>query len=444
MIELLFENIKEKEALENLLALNQIKKCDKEIDKYSNEINKLNEEMESILKNENIDETYVDKIHKYKKLLSKMDGDAGRLSEIDKQIREIESKITGYENEIKEVEVKLDQLKDEIFITDEPSKVIECQNEIENYNVKLNDLNEILNSLISENTPLMIEKEYLIAKNNDYDLNIPNYNKEDISKDLDRLSKDFENAINKLDLPIRENIEFCQKKITNRELEIDKFTERKNNVMNAYPNAISLNVDSALDDLKDLLSDLNLNGPKEVKKEEVKENKPKEKKEKVEKDIKEEISLFEEDNEIKPLEEKQEEKEEIKELVEEPKKDIEIPKEEIEIKEEPKIEPQEEKPTEVETSKIDVETNNENKDEEIGSVSYVLSEGESLANIAEKVYPSKDNWEAIYYFNKDSIDKYLVSNGISNDFDTIKTLAEDTSLFTGIKLEIPTDYNYKI
>ena len=444
MIELLFENIKEKEALENLLALNQIKKCDKEIDKYSNEINKLNEEMESILKNENIDETYVDKIHKYKKLLSKMDGDAGTLSEIDKQIREIESKITGYENEIKEVEVKLDQLKDEIFITDEPSKVIECQNEIENYNVKLNDLNEILNSLISENTPLMIEKEYLIAKNNDYDLNIPNYNKEDISKDLDRLSKDFENAINKLDLPIRENIEFCQKKITNRELEIDKFTERKNNVMNAYPNAISLNVDSALDDLKDLLSDLNLNGPKEVKKEEVKENKPKEKKEKVEKDIKEEISLFEEDNEIKPLEEKQEEKEEIKELVEEPKKDIEIPKEEIEIKEEPKIEPQEEKPTEVETSKIDVETNNENKDEEIGSVSYVLSEGESLANIAEKVYPSKDNWEAIYYFNKDSIDKYLVSNGISNDFDTIKTLAEDTSLFTGIKLEIPTDYNYKI
>ena len=437
MIELLFENIKEKEALENLLALNQIKKCDKEIDKYSNEINKLNEEMESILKNENIDETYVDKIHKYKKLLSKMDGDAGRLSEIDKQIREIESKITGYENEIKDVEAKLDQLKDEIFITDEPSKVIECQNEIENYNVKLNDLNEILNSLISENTPLMIEKEYLIAKNNDYDLNIPNYNKEDISKDLDRLSRDFENAINKLDLPIRENIEFCQKKITNRELEIDKFTERKNNVMNAYPNAISLNVDSALVDLKDLLSDLNLNGPKD-KKDEVKEIKPKEKKEKVEKDIEEEISLFEEGNEIKTLEDIKEEK--IEEPVEEPKKDIEIPKEE------PKEDIKEEKPTEVEikNENTDVETNNENKDEEIGSVSYVLSEGESLANIAEKVYPSKDNWEAIYYFNKDSIDKYLVSNGISNDFDTIKTLAEDTSLFTGIKLEIPTDYNYKI
>ena len=74
----------------------------------------------------------------------------------------------------------------------------------------------------------------------------------------------------------------------------------------------------------------------------------------------------------------------------------------------------------------------------------MLSDGESLANIAEKVYPSKDNWEAIYYFNKDAIDKYLVSNGISNDFDTIKELSTDTSLFTGIKLEIPTDYNYKI
>ena len=34
MNELLFGEIKEKEALENLLALNQIKKCDKEIEKY--------------------------------------------------------------------------------------------------------------------------------------------------------------------------------------------------------------------------------------------------------------------------------------------------------------------------------------------------------------------------------------------------------------------------
>ena len=67
-----------------------------------------------------------------------------------------------------------------------------------------------------------------------------------------------------------------------------------------------------------------------------------------------------------------------------------------------------------------------------------------MMNIAEKVYPSASNWEAIYYFNKDAIDKFLVSNGISNDFDTVKELANDTTLFTGIQLEIPTDYNYKI
>lgn len=106
--------------------------------------------------------------------------------------------------------------------------------------------------------------------------------------------------------------------------------------------------------------------------------------------------------------------------------ETETPKEEpVKVEEEPKVE----EPV---------------KTEDIESVSYVLSDGESLMNIAEKVYPSKDNWEAIYYFNKNAIDKYLVSNGISNDFDTIKELSSDTSLFTGIKLEIPTDYNYKI
>ena len=49
MNELLFGEIKEKEALENLLALNQIKKCDKEIEKYTNEIKEQNEEMMNIL-----------------------------------------------------------------------------------------------------------------------------------------------------------------------------------------------------------------------------------------------------------------------------------------------------------------------------------------------------------------------------------------------------------
>jgi len=33
---------------------------------------------------------------------------------------------------------------------------------------------------------------------------------------------------------------------------------------------------------------------------------------------------------------------------------------------------------------------------------------------------------------------------LNSDFDTVKELANDTTLFTGIQLEIPTDYNYKI
>ena len=61
MSELLFGNLIEKEALENILALNQIKKCDNEIEKYTNEINEQNEEMIKILKDEDIDETYVEK-----------------------------------------------------------------------------------------------------------------------------------------------------------------------------------------------------------------------------------------------------------------------------------------------------------------------------------------------------------------------------------------------
>ena len=51
MNELLFESVIEKEALENLLALNQIKKCDDEINRYTEEIKELNSEMTSILRN---------------------------------------------------------------------------------------------------------------------------------------------------------------------------------------------------------------------------------------------------------------------------------------------------------------------------------------------------------------------------------------------------------
>ncbi len=435
MKELLFGNNIEKEALENILALNQIKKCDKEIEKYTNEIKIQNDEMKKILKDEDIDEECVEKIHKYKNLLNNMNEDTGRISELNEKVSENESKINDYQKQIDELNNKSEDLKKEIFETDNSEKIIDCQNEIENNNVKLNELNELLDKLISDNTPLMIEREYLVAKNSDYDFNIPNYNKKEISADLEKLTKEFNDAIEKLDLPIRENIEFCQKKIKNREIEIDKFNKRKSEVMEAFPDAIKTDISIAMSNLKDLLGELDLTYGTIVV---------------------EEKNIFDEE----PTTEEPEETEKVEEtVVEEPKEDI---KDEIssldneeeiteattdESEETKKVEEEVIEPEDIPT--IKEETTDEEpvvpeKEEEIGSVSYVLSDGESLANIAEKVYPSKDNWEAIYYFNKDAIDKYLVSNGISNDFDTIKELSTDTSLFTGIKLEIPTDYNYKI
>ena len=107
--------------------------------------------------------------------------------------------------------------------------------------------------------------------------------------------------------------------------------------------------------------------------------------EETEEDIKEEMVFLEDDE----TEETVTESEEVKET------------EEVRVEE----------PAEEEKEEI-IEEPVSNETEEIGSVSYVLSDGESLVNIAEKVYPSPDNWDAIYYFNKETIDKYLVSNGI--------------------------------
>ena len=432
MKELLFNSLTEKEALENLLALNQIKKCDAEIEKYKNEINEQNEKMMNILREENIDESYVEKIHKYKNLLNNIDGDNGRITELSQIIIENENRINDFQTRIIEIENHLEELKKEIFETEDPSKVIECQNEIETQNVRLNDLNDILNGLISDNTPLLIEKEFLIAKNNDFDFNIPNYNKLEINADLNTLIEEFNKEVEKLALPVRENIEFCQKKINNREIEIQKYNDIKNNVIEAYPNSVGLNTCTAYENLSDLLSELDLTkkcvciSEKNIFDEEepiIEPEKVEEIIEEVEeKDIKDEMISLEEPVEV---------------IVEE----VPVVEEEV-IIEEPKEEIIEEETSE----EVDIEASTDEvvENDEIGSVSYVLSDGESFKNIAEKVYPSVDNWEAIYYFNKETIDKYLVSNGFNSDFETIKELAGDTNLFTGIKLEIPTDYNYKI
>ena len=418
MKELLFGNLVEKEALENLLAFNQIKKCDEKIEKYKLEIEEQKEEMINILKDEDIDETCVEKIHKYKHLINNLDGDNVRINELEEEIKNNEERINEFQNKIFEIENEVENLKKEIFETNDPSKVIECQNELESKNVRLNDLNDILNGLISDNTPLLIEREYLAAKNGTIDFNIPTYNKNDISNDLDKLTIDFNETIDKLDLPIRENIEFCQKKISNRELEIEKYTKRKNSIIEAYPNAVGLDLNKAYSDLDNLFLDLGLTIENEVinnknifDEEEIEDN-----------SLEDDFYNEEDKNSIKLDDEKN--NEEVYNIP------IETDKESIE-----------------ENSNIEIDedkTEEDDKGEDIESVSYELSDGESLSIIAEKVYPSKDNWEAIYYFNKDLIDKYLLSNGISNDFETIKELALDTSLFAGLKLEIPTDYNYKI
>ena len=438
MKELLFDSLIEKEALENILALNQIRKCEAEIEKYTEEIKEQNEEMIRILKDEDIDESYIEKIHKYKNLLSNMDGDSGRISELDKEIEENEIRINEFQEKITEIELKMDKLKKDIFETNDPSIVIECQNEIENNNVRLNDLNDILNGLISDNTPLLIEKEYLIAKNSDYDFNVPNYNKNEICADLENITCEFNSAIEKLDLPVRENIEFCQKKIRNREIEIEKFNARKNSVIEAFPNSISLDLNKAYDDIAKLLEELELKheclcvSEKNIFDEEIEESNEITIEEIVDEKSDEELE------ETKEIKEEMVFLEETEEVEEEPEIEEDIPVV-VEKEDETVTEPEE-----VTEEDMTVEEETTEESEEIGSVSYVLSDGESFVNIAEKVYPSKDNWEAIYYFNKDAIDKFLVSNGISNDFETIKELANDTSLFSGIKLEIPTDYNYKI
>ena len=216
---------------------------------------------------------------------------------------------------------------------------------------------------------------------------------------------------------------------------------RKENVINSFPNAIKVDIKDEYKNIESLLYELDLkmlteediaatNFFEDVVVEETEETE----------EIPEEINDFANDmvDEMGDLDFEEEKTDE--EVVEEPV--IEEKEEQIEttVVEEPVAEESAiEEKEEVKEEKVE-----ETVADEVASVSYVLSDGESLANIAEKVYPSKENWLAIYYFNKDAIDKYLVSNGISNDMETITELSTDTNLFTGIKLEIPTDYNYKI
>ena len=60
--------------------------------------------MKNILKSENVDEEYVEKIHKYKSVLKNMSGDNSRILELDELISINEKRIEEFQTKISETE----------------------------------------------------------------------------------------------------------------------------------------------------------------------------------------------------------------------------------------------------------------------------------------------------------------------------------------------------
>lgn len=475
MKELLFSCKSEKMALENVLAFNQIRKCDEGIDKYNEEIVELKEEIRDILKGEGITENYIDLISNYKKEIKELDTGKSRIMELDKKIKCNEEKIDGFNIKIKELESELEALKRVIFDSDDAKVIVETQNKIELTNKRLSDLYDLVENLNNDNTTILIEKEFIKNKSFESDFNTPEVVKVEISNELERITIEFENVIKELDLAVREDIEFCMKKINNREKEIAKFEDRKYNIIAEYPDAEDLDFDSEIDKLDNLFEELDSCfgdfcsgdcsgcagcGHDELECDcEIDDCSCGDECEctleencgcscAIEKDIEEDVDNEEDLIDAKDVDittdmvhvesiEKPEielkEVEEASELMLENDSEVEID-ESDEDAEDIKVEFDDSE---------DIEIDDSNSFSTIGSVPYIFSEGESLESIAEKVYPSKDCWEAIYNYNKEEIDSYLTANGISCDEDSIKTLATDKYLFAGIQLNIPTDANYK-
>lgn len=474
MKELLFSCKSEKLALENVLAFNQIRKCDEGIDKYNEEIVELKEEIRDILKGEGITENYIDLISNYKKEIKELDTGKSRVMELDKKIKCNEEKIDGFNIKIKELESELEAMKRVIFDSDDAKVIVETQNKIELTNKRLSDLYDLVENLNNDNTTILIEKEFIKNKSFESDFNTPEVVKVEISNELERITIEFENVIKELDLAVREDIEFCMKKINNREKEIAKFEDRKYNIIAEYPDAEDLDFDSEIDKLDNLFEELDscfgdfcsgdCSGCAGCDHDELEcgcdidacscgeecectlENNcgcscA------IEKDIEEDIDNEEDLIDAKDVDITTDmvhvesiEKPEIE--LKEVEEASELTSDEKDVVIEESAEDDEYTNVEFDDSE-DIEIDDSNSFSTIGSVPYIFSEGESLESIAEKVYPSKDCWKAIYNYNKEEIDSYLTANGISSDEDSIKTLAADKYLFAGIQLNIPTDANYK-
>lgn len=422
MNELLFSSKEERCALENVLAFNQIKKCDAGIEKYKNEIADLEGKICSILKSENIDDNYIEAMKKYKGELKGLEQNDSRKNVLSAEIKENEEKIEEFNKKIKEMEEELESLKRLVFDSNNAKEIVEAQNSIEVTTKKLEDLYTLVENLNNDNTTATIEIEFIKQANREGSVDAEDIHRVEISNALHQTTLKLEEVIKDLDLAVREDIEFCLKKIANREKEIAKFEEHKSEIIKAYPGVVELDYAKEIAKLNDLFAELNVS----VDDIEIEEDS-----EDLEQESEEPEEVVEEDN--------TEETDDV---------DIETDMVKVESIEKPDLEFREvEEATKVKEKQEDKEeeivVDNSNSFSTIGSVPYIFSEGESLESIAEKVYPSKDCWEAIYNYNKEEIDNYLTANGMSNDAETIKTLASDKYLFAGIQLNIPTDANYR-
>lgn len=458
MKELLFSCQSERIAFENVLAFNQIRKCDEGINKYNEEIKELKEEIRDILGSEGIEENYVELISNYKKELKELDTSKVREKELEKKIKCNDEKINGFNLKIKELESELESMKRVIFDSDDAKVIVETQNKIEVTNKRLSDLYDLVENLNNDNTTILIEKEFLKTRSMESDFNTPEMIKVEISNELQRISIEFEEVIKSLELSIREDIEFCMKKISNREKEIAKFEDRKSNIISEYPDAVDMDFYDELDKLDSLFEELdscfevdecacddcNCESCDCCAVEECDCEDDCDCDETCDCGCQDE-ECSEEDDTEDDLEEEYEDASNVQvttdmvhvESIEKP--NIEL----REVSEASELIEEKEEVEEVSEEQEETVVDESNSFSTIGSVPYIFSEGESLESIAEKVYPSKECWEAIYNYNKEEIDNYLTANGISNDSESIKTLAADKYLFAGIQLNIPTDANYK-
>lgn len=452
MNELLFSCQSDRLSLENILAYNQIKKCDKGIEKYCEEISLLKKEISDILASQGIKENYVEIISKYKEQLKNIESNESRSKELDYQIKINDEKINNFNLKIKELEAELEELKRNVFEANDAKEIVDSQNEIESVSKKLVDLYDLVENVSNDNTANLIELEFIKNKG-DSSIETNDLEKVELSNELHRISVEFDDVVRELELSVRENIEFCMKKINNREKEIVKYEDRKSNIVAEYPKSLNLDYQSEFAKLSNLFDELGLQNSSVVEKstsfdsslEKTEEIKTEEKLVEPEQ-IKEETNIFD-----IPEEEEEVKEEKVEDEIEEEPTHIEndmikvesIEKPDIELKEveEASQDVQQEEPLEEDDSD-DVSVDNSSFST-IGSVPYIFSEGESLESIAEKVYPSKDCWEAIYNYNKEEINSYLTANGMSCDDETIKALASDKYLFAGIQLNIPTDCNYR-